>query len=370
LPPRNHEPRVLQVVLSLNPGGTERLVVEIATRLHPVTPMAVCCLDEEGAWAAELADHGIQVTALRRQGGFRPGLGRGIADAARQHQADVLHCHHYSPFVYGCVARLWCPALRIIFTEHGRLSDMAPSPKRRLANRILGRIPHEVYTVSGDLRRHLVDEGFSPRAVGIIYNGIDVGSVPSEAGRAHVRGMLATPAETLVIGTIARLDPVKDLGTLIRATAAIAQRIPVTVIVLGEGPERRALEHLAMELGVARHITFLGHRDDARQWLAGCDVYANSSISEGVSLTILEAMAAALPVVATRVGGTPEIVDSACGRLIPARDPSALARSLLMLAQDRELRAALGAAARRRVEERFTLDRMVQEYREAYGRVS
>jgi glycosyltransferase involved in cell wall biosynthesis len=95
-------------------------------------------------------------------------------------------------------------------------------------------------------------------------------------------------------------------------------------------------------------------------------VYANSSISEGISLTILEAMAAGLPVVATRVGGTPEIVDASCGRLVPSRDPESLATTLSQLAGDGALRAALGRAARARVEQRFTLDRMIAEYRDAY----
>ena len=108
----------------------------------------------------------------------------------------------------------------------------------------------------------------------------------------------------MVIGTIARLDPVKDLGTLIRAVAELSRHVAATLVVVGDGSERAALETLARDLGVSDRVRFLGQRDDAREWLAGCDVYVNSSISEGVSLTILEAMAAALPVIATRVGGT------------------------------------------------------------------
>jgi glycosyltransferase involved in cell wall biosynthesis len=126
---------------------------------------------------------------------------------------------------------------------------------------------------------------------------------------------------------------------------------------------------LSAELGLDEHVRFLGHRDDARLWLAGCDVYVKSSISEGVSLTILEAMAAGLPIVATGVGGTPEVVDVQCGRLIPPRDPSTLAQTLVTLAENPALRADLGQAARRRVETRFTIDRMVGEYRDAYHRV-
>jgi glycosyltransferase involved in cell wall biosynthesis len=118
--------------------------------------------------------------------------------------------------------------------------------------------------------------------------------------------------------------------------------------------------------GLADRVQFLGHRDDARAWLAGCDIYANSSISEGISLTILEAMAAGLPVVATRAGGTVEIVDDACGRLVPTRNAHALGGALAELGADPGRRRALGTVARERVEQRFTIERMIGNYRDAY----
>ena len=332
--------------------------------------MAVCCLDERGVWAETLEQDSINVTPLRRASGFHPTLGRALARVARDHRADVLHCHHYSPFVYGAIAKLWMPRVRIVFTEHGRLSDAGPSSKRRLANTILGRVPDGVFAVSRELRDHLVDEGFPARTAGVIYNGIEPGLLPSPETRALVRARLGVPANTMVVGTIARLDPVKNLQTLIAAIAALNQEQRATALVIvGDGSERQALEHTAAEGGVARQVHFLGQREDARDWLAGCDIYANSSISEGVSLTILEAMAASLPVVATAVGGTPEVVDESCARLVPSRDAGALAGALRDLADDASLRMRMGSAARRRVEDLFTIDRMVRDYRDVYCRV-
>jgi glycosyltransferase involved in cell wall biosynthesis len=360
----NAPPRVLQVVLSLNPGGTERLVVELVKRLRPELSMAVCCLDEEGAWGAALQQDDVAVTALRRREGFQPQLGRAIARIATKHRATVVHCHHYSPFVYAAIARVWSPDLRIVFTEHGRLSDAPPSAKRRTANRVLAHAPREVVTVSSELKQHLVAEGFPTSKVSVIYNGIDVGGVPGRDSRTRMRRELGLPDDALVVGTVARLDPVKDLQTLVRAIAL--QPMPVTLLIVGDGSERSAIEIAAHDIGIASRVRFLGHREDARDVLAACDLYANSSISEGISLTILEAMAAGLPVVATKVGGTPEIVDDTCGRLVPSRDPDALARTLASLAADFPLRQALGREARARVESQFTLDRMVREYRDAY----
>jgi glycosyltransferase involved in cell wall biosynthesis len=363
-------PRVLQVVLSLNPGGTERLVVEMVKRMKSEIPMAVCCLDEEGTWADELKEHDVSVTALHRTGGFRPSLGRSVAGAAMRHRATVIHCHHYSPFVYGCVARIWSPRCRVIYTEHGRLDDTPPSMKRRFANRVLRHVPREVFAVSHDLGRYMVAQGFARARVGVIYNGIDVGPLPDRCARSAARNALRLEDDVLVVGTVARLDPVKDLGTLIRAVAALVPEMRIALLVIGDGPEKDGLQALAATLGVCPHVHFLGHRSDARALLAGCDLFANTSISEGISLTILEAMAAGLPIVATEVGGTPEILDTTCGRFVPARNAANVTDALRALAVAPAARQSLGTAARQRVEARFTLDRMVREYRDAYYRAA
>jgi L-malate glycosyltransferase len=367
---RAEAPSVLQVVLSLNPGGTERLVVELVKRLRPEMPMAVCCLDEEGSWGEGLRTEQIDVTALRRQDGFRPMLGRAIARVAARHRVSVVHCHHYSPFVYASIAKLWMPSLNIIFTEHGSLSDAPASPKRRLANRVLAHAPRRVVTVSADLREHLVAEGFPADKVGVIYNGIEAGPPPDASARQRMRELLSIPDDMLVAATVARLDPVKDLGTLIHAMAQQPRPARLLLLVIGDGSERGALEALTRETGADAAVRFLGHREDARDLLAGCDLYVNSSISEGISLTILEAMAARLAVVATRAGGTPEILDETCGRLVPLRDPAALGAAIATLGADATLRAELGRAARARVEARFTLDRMVAQYRDVYRAVA
>src|SRR5262245_27258633 len=122
----------MQVVLSLAPGGTERLVIEIAQRLAGATEMSVCCLDEQGAWASELAPQAIPVVAIGRRPGFRPGVAYELARWIDSRRVDVIHCHHFSPFLYGQLAAWLRPGLRVVFTEHGRLSDAEPSRKRRM----------------------------------------------------------------------------------------------------------------------------------------------------------------------------------------------------------------------------------------------
>ena len=169
-----------------------------------------------------------------------------------------------------------------------------------------------------------------------------------------------------MIGTIARLDPVKNLETLIASIGAIRADIPVTLLIIGDGPEHPRLKAEAARIE-GGDVRFMGDQENARRWLAACDVYANTSISEGVSLTILEAMAAGLlPIVATAVGGTPEVVNEACGRLVPARSPQAVADALSVLAAQPAFRRKLGDESRRRVTEHFSIERMVQAYRDVY----
>jgi glycosyltransferase involved in cell wall biosynthesis len=285
---------------------------------------------------------------------------------AREHGATVIHAHHYSPFVYSAIARLRNPGTHLVFTEHGRLSDAPPSGKRRIANQLLGFSPDRMFAVSDNLRQHMIGEGFRRDAVGVIYNGIDIGPRPTSAQRAAVRQRLGVDEGAFVIGTVARLDTVKDLGTMVRAVAIARRDRDMRLVVVGDGAERPTVERAAAELGITDRVVMLGQRDDAREWLAGCDVYANSSISEGVSLTILEGMAACLPVIATRVGGTPEVIDESCGWLVPARDPEALAAALRECSRNRQRATAVGESARARVETRFTLERMVSEYRAVY----
>ena len=360
--------RVLQLVLSLAPGGTERLVLEIAKRLPPPFASVACCLDFRGAWAEEMEQHGIPVFTLGRTPGFHPSLGRRIARLVEREGIDVVHCHQYSPFVYTCIAKLLRPRTRVIFTEHGRLSDTPISLKRRLVNGWLGRIPNRSFAVCRDLRRFLVAEGFPASRLEVAYNGIELGDVPTPADRGHARAALGLGTGGFVVGTVARLDPVKSLSTLIEAFALVARSVPgATLVIVGDGPEREGLEALAGARNLSASVLFSGHRSDARALLPAFDVYANSSLTEGVSLTIVEAMAAALPVVATSVGGNPEVVAAdRTGALVPPRDPHALAAAIASLAADEGRGRAWGTEGRRTAEDRFPFDRMLDLYAGAY----
>jgi len=363
--------RVMQVVLSLAPGGTEHLVVEMCRRLPSDVDVTVCCLDQEGDWAAQVKALGIDVIALHRPPGFRPSVGRQLARIASERRISLLHCHQYSPFVYGRMARLWNPGLKLVYTEHGRLSDAPPPLKRRLVNPVLSRGGGAILAVSEDLRRYMLDAGFPGGRVGVIRNGIDAGAAPSAAGRADARRLLGVGAGAFVAATVARLDPVKDLHTMLEGFAIVRRSAPnARLVIVGDGPERGSLSERATAADLAGAVEFLGYRSDVREILAAADLYLNTSISEGISLTVLEAMAAGVPVVATAAGGTPEVLaDGDSGILVPVRDPLRLAGAITALIGDGPRRATLAIAARRRLESLFTIERMVTEYARLYQRL-
>lgn len=356
----------MQLVLSLSPGGTERLVVELCRQLRGRIDMIVCCLDKRGAWAAELDAAGVPVLTLGRQPGFHPMLSRRIAALMRAHRIDVVHCHHYTPYIYGLLASL-ATRVPLVFTEHGRLSDAMPSRKRQLVNPWLGRLPGRIYAVSADLKRHMIAEGFPARCIDVIYNGIDPGTSPDGEQRRAARAALGVPENAFTIGTAGRLDPVKNLGMLLDAHALLRAQVPQAhAVIIGDGAERAALEQRAAALGLANAVTFAGYRPDVRALMAAFDVYVNCSAYEGVSLTILEAMATSLPVMATAVGGNPEVVvDHVTGVLTPSH-PRGIAEAALLFAGEPEMRQEFGEAARRRVIRQFSIGRMVDAYAGIY----
>jgi len=357
----------MQLVLSLSPGGTERLVIELCRRLANEVDTVVCCLDEPGEWSSEVSQLNIPVVSLARQPGFHPSLSVRLGDALKAHKIEVVHCHHYSPYVYGVLAAVLHPSVRVVFTEHGRLHGAGISTKRRLINPVLSRWPARIYAVSAALKQDMVAEGFPERSIEVLYNGIELGPRPRPADRAAMRASLSLPADALVIGSVGRLDPVKNLGALLEARAMLNTRFPgARMVIAGDGPERQALIDRAHALGLSDVTHLTGYRTDVRAVMAAFDLYVNCSTYEGVSLTILEAMAAGLPVVATAVGGNPEVVvDQETGLLIDQR-PQAVAAAIATLASNPVRRNAMGEAGRWRVKRHFTIERMVQDYAVVY----
>jgi glycosyltransferase involved in cell wall biosynthesis len=354
---------------SLSVGGAEVLAARLARRLRGTFRFVFVCLDEIGQLGEELRAEGFPVVLLGRRAGLDWGCPLRLARLVREQQVDVVHAHQYTPFFYGLAARLCGPGRPILFTEHGRHQPDYPRPKRKLANRLLLSRRDRVVGVGEAVRQALIsNEGIPGRRVGVLYNGIDVDAFAAAGDRASARREMGVAPTEFVLLQVARLDYLKDHATAIRTLARVLSRAPqARLILVGDGPERPAVEAQVRELNIADKVQLLGTRADVARLLHGADAFLLTSTSEGIPLTVIEAMAAGLPVVATNVGGLAEVVaDGVTGFLAPAKDDAALAGHALRLAADAGLRRRMGLAGRARAKLHFDEPRMAHEYGRLY----
>ncbi|HEX4347315.1 MAG TPA: glycosyltransferase [Vicinamibacterales bacterium] len=364
--------RVGFVLHTMQVAGAEVLVAETIRRLGPrITPVVVC-LDAVGQIGARMTAEGVPVVALGRAPGFDFTVARRLAAEVAAREIEIVHAHQYTPFFYTALARLLTrQRVHVMFTEHGRHFPDIVSPKRRLVNRfVLSRLADEVNGVCRFSTDSLARaDGFGRRPMEVIENGIDLPRYDDAADKDALRVRLGLDPSRSYVACVARFHPVKDHATLLHAFARVASARPdVDLLLAGGGPLQDTLEELARSLGIRQRVHFLGIRDDVPDVLRASDVFSLTSVSEAASLTLLEAMGTGLPVVVTDVGGNPEIVaDGETGFLVPRGDAGAVAAALMKLLADPATARSLGAAGRRRVEERFQLDRTIGTYYSRYA---
>lgn len=382
-------PVIVHVLHRLYLAGAEVLAAELARKLGGpggVFRFTFVCLDEIGPLGEQLQQEGFEVVSLARRPGVDWQVARRLAEWVQRWKVGLIHAHQYTPFFYAAASRLppanWtCRGPAILFTEHGRHYPDPRKWRRVLANKVLLRPGDRVTAVGRFVRDALVErEGIPGKRIQVIYNGIDPERFPqgsqAQAVRVQVRQELGISLDQVVAVQVARFHPVKDHETGLRAWAEVQRRWaggrqPGSLLLLvGDGPQRPVMEKLTEELGIAGSVRFLGVRNDVERLLTASDLFMLSSLSEGISVTLLEAMAAGLPVAATDVGGNSEVVEEErTGFLSPRQDVQRLAENLWRLLKDPDLRRKLGAAGRQRVLERFTQARMHQEYAQLYARM-
>jgi glycosyltransferase involved in cell wall biosynthesis len=364
------ETTVCQVLFTLTLGGAEVLAARIARRLSGQYRMTFACLEELGPLGEQLRADGFEVQVFARRPGVDWRCARSLADLFHRERVDVVHAHQYGPFFYSALARHFGARMPIVLTEHGREFPDNTSRTHHLANRLLLRRRDRVAGVGREVRRGLIDkEGFPARRVEVIYNGIDLSPYEDRGpDRDMVLRELGVVPGDLLVAQVARLVTIKDHATAIRTIEQLTRsRRDVCLVLVGDGPEAGLIEAMIRERGLAGRVRMLGRRLDVPRLLRAADLALLTSVSEGIPLSLIEAMAAGLPVVATRVGGVPEVVEEGrTGLLAPAGDHEALAGLLLRLAGDPDLRARMGRAGRERARELFSEDRMVAEYEQIY----
>lgn len=345
--------RVAHVSLGLMTGGQEKLLLEFVRcadreRFEPV----IVSLTDRGLLADSLEAAGATVLTLGAPGGLRPRLIVQLRNLFRDQKIDIVHTHDDRPLIYGVPAARWA-GRRVIHTQHhGHLPGT--SARQDFLVRWTGRLAHAFVTVSQDSARHYAHCG----RVSTIWNGIDL------ARFAYQGPLIGGPAVT-----VARLSPEKNIANLLRAAALVRAADPgFRLEIAGDGPCREDLVRLTQQLDLGKTVTFLGEVRDVPGLLSRAGMFVLPSKSEGISLTLLEAMARGVPVVATRVGGNPEVVlDGQTGLLVPSDDSPRLATAIATMRSHADSAQMMGRAGRRRVEEFFDVRAMVAAYERLYG---
>lgn len=358
---------IAHVVLSLQPGGLENGVVNVVNGIDPARfRSSVLCLKVAGEFAGRIRAPGAEVHAFGLQKGNDPALPWKLARHLRRHRVDVVHTRNAESFFYGSIAAKLAGVPKLIHSEHGRTFD--DRPLRFWAQRQLSRLADTVFALSQQLRRDLVTHvGLPAERIEVLYNGVDLARFGG-SDRADARERLGLAADAVVVGSVARLVAVKNYPLLLRAIAHPALA-PATLVLIGDGPERATLQSLADTLGIADRVRFVGHREDVAQLLPAFDVFVLPSLSEGMSNTLLEAMACSVPPIASQVGGNAEIVrDGIDGLLFPSGDEAALRDALVQMVHNASQRAEMGRASRERVMGAFDIQAMMRAYESLYER--
>jgi sugar transferase (PEP-CTERM/EpsH1 system associated) len=354
---------VVHVVYTFRTGGMEMGVLKLVNGLDPAQVQSAICSTTPAGEIASMVDPRVPVFELSRRPGHDLRVVVDLYRLFRRERPHIVHTHAWGTLLEGLVAARLAGVPVVIHGEHGTLQLR---PHQRRLQRMAWSTVDRVLSVSSRLAERMSAEtGFPLDRITTLRNGVNLDRFRSVDRRA-ARQALGLAAEERVVGTVGRLVPVKDQATLVDAVGELGRSgCTATLVIAGDGPERAALEARAAAQGVT--LRLLGYRPDVDVVLGALDVFALSSVSEGLSNTILEAMASGTPVVATRVGGSDEMVeDEVTGRLVAPSSSAALAHAMRPLLLDPDLRARMSEAGRRRVETDFTLAGMMTGYAKLY----
>lgn len=369
-------PLIAHIIYRLDVGGMENGIVNLVNAMPAERYRhAILCLTEYSDFRFRIRRPDVDYYALHKRPGKDPAVYWRLWRLLRRLRPDIVHTRNLPALDALPFAALAAVPARV-HGEHGReIIDLDGTRlKYKLLRQALRPFAHRYIALSHDLQTWLRDcIGVSERKLVQIYNGVDVARFqPAQGSRAPLPCAGFASAGDIVIGTVGRMQAVKDQLTLAKAFVRLREIMPeqstrLRLVLVGEGPLQAQCRELLAQAGAESHCWFAGTRADIAEILRGLDIFVLPSLAEGISNTILEAMAGGLPVVATRVGGTAElVVDGVTGALVAPADPEAMARALADYVQRPELRGRHGAAGRARVEGEFSLGAMVNGYLRVY----
>lgn len=363
--------RVGQVTLSMGQGGIESLIVSLVrqaagsrTRYH------LYCLDEGGELLEDAALAGVPVSVFQRRPGMDWSLVWRLSRAFKRDRLQVVHTHNQAAHFYGCLAARLARVPVVVTTEHSR-HYIDGHWRRRVEKRLLCAWSDRVVPVSDELERLCVErDQIVPAKLCVIGNGVDTALfdrvTPGEVAEFRQRQKIS-PGDP-VLGIVARLHPIKNHPLLLHAFGELLRDFPAArLLVVGDGEQRGALESLTAALGMQQRVSFLGSRRDVPVILKACDLKVLCSLSEGLPLSLLEAMAAQLPVVVTPGANRSALVEDGINGMVVPETAAALADALGTLLSSPQRAGELGRAGYRAVRERFSLSTTARRYARLYS---
>ncbi|HSF59964.1 MAG TPA: glycosyltransferase [Candidatus Binatia bacterium] len=359
--------RVGHIVGWLHFGGRENGVVNLVNSLDPnVFDSHIFSFVRDGSLTARVIPGRCKIIEFGEKLGGDYRLYFKLARAFRSYRIHIAHTHGWGTLLEGMVAAKLARVPAVVHGEHGTIKD--DTKAHIYLQRLMWHAADEILSVSEALRRKLAQTiHFPENHIRVIANGVDLRRFTVARDRSAWKFRLNLPPDALTFGTVGRFVPVKCYPVLLEASRWIFERIPNSYLVLvGDGPLRNQLAQLAQDYKIRDRVRFLGWRSDVPEILNALDTYVLASESEGMSNTILEAMACGLPVVATSVGGNAELVDRAWGLLVPPYNPKILADAISFLLGAPGKRETMGRLARQRVEEHFSVEVMAQNYARVY----
>jgi len=377
-----HHVRLLKFLTQFEMGGTERQAICLARTLDRTRfELRMACFHDQGSLRAEIEALRIPLTEFPISHLYGPRTLRQqlrFAARLRRDRIQVLHAYNFYPIVFAVpFAKLaGVPVVVASIRDCG----VYLSPSQRRVQRLVCRLADRIVANAEAVRQWLVSDGHRPDKISVIRNGIDLSLFGPRPADGRLRREIGLPADSPIVAILTRLTPKKGVEDFLEAAAIVTRCVPhARFAVVGGGnvvvdgaivPDvayRQTLGAQALRLGIADRVVFTGMRLDTPQLLSDIAVSVLPSLSEGLSNALLESMAAGVPVVATRVGGNPEVVDEGrTGLLVPPQDPSALAQAICRLLEDHELASRFSLAGQRRVTELFSLERMTRETERLY----
>jgi glycosyltransferase involved in cell wall biosynthesis len=360
--------RIAHVVLRLDVGGLERVVLDLTREGKCLgQTVTVVCVERPGELAGEVQELGGRLMSVTKHPRVKFRTIRQLVEVFRDCCPDVVHTHQIGALCYAGPAARRVGVPVVVHTEHGRHFDKRP--RLRWSARRWAVHTDRFFCVSADALEHTSAHQIVPLSkLHVVHNGINTARFKDFIPQPALRHSLDIPEGAPVIGTVGRLNEVKRQDILLEAFSELRRRIPtVHLLLVGDGPERSRLEQIANHLGVADAVRFAGYQAQPQRYLGVMDFFVLTSRSEGMPLSVLEAWAAGVPVITSRVGGLPELIEQGVtGLLVEFGDRPALVQALYAGLTDAQLRDDLRDAARQRVLDRFDSRVMARKYQQQY----